>query len=202
MELGIFNSFWDGQPNHLPFLNLLDWGEENKDWNLGLSIKKLSKILETNPENTIAEGITQLLRNEDWRSHLIASVSLLVIKPSKRNNLVGIYWERLSKGSWVSPQILVALSIADEDFKIKGEKILANGLKIDHSKLTSIEHHILRGGTGATVSERKIIAATDYLLNGVVNDTNDSDSGGSISRDWKERLLKLIDTGKLSVDEF
>ncbi|OHT47275.1 hypothetical protein [Flavobacterium tructae] len=206
MNLGIFKDFWDGHPNHLPFLSLVELtSDESQSFNLKLSFSKLEAILETNSEQKISDGIRLLLEQENWRAHLVASVSLLLISQAKRDRLINLYWERLSRGSWVSPQILTSLSRCDTSFNTKGEKILTEGFTINYASLSSIDHHVLRGGVPTTVSEKKIIAAVNYLLNNIINDNDDNydnDSGGSIAKNWKEKLTELIKENRVKLAYF
>ncbi len=202
MELGIFRNFWDGQPNHLPFLSLRSYPDEPKEFNLKLSISKLESILESNSEESIKESIQLLLLNEDWRSHLVASIALLTLKQASRKNLTSYFWQRINNGSWVSPQIVVTLSFSDVEFKVKSKKILDNDFKINYSYLPEIEHHVSRGGTPKSITEKKIIASLDYLLNGIVNDTPENDAGGSICKGWKENLDKLIEENIFKLEQF
>ncbi|OOV16119.1 hypothetical protein [Flavobacterium sp. LM4] len=202
MELGIFKKFWDGQPNHLPFLSLRSYADEPKEFNLNLSISKLEFILENNSEESIKESIKLILSHEDWRLHLIASMTLLTLRQTTRENLTPYFWERINKGSWVSPQIMVALSLTDIEFKEKSKKILSEGLKINYSDLPEIEHHVFRGGTPRNIAEKKIIASLDYLINDIVNDTHDNDAGGSICKSWKENLEQLILQNKFKLQQF
>lgn len=203
MNIGIFSNFWDGKPNHLPLLSLVEMPyDDSQTFNVKISFLILESILETNTEESIQEGIKLLLENEDWRTHLVATVSLLAIKQSKRENLIDLFWKRLSQGSWVSPQILVALSMCDSFFSSKGKKILTEGFKINYSKLSAVDHHVSRGGIPATISEKKVLAAIDYLLNDSINDSDDNDAGGSIAKNWKERVDELIKQNKLKLGYF
>jgi len=202
MELGIFRNFWDGQPNHLPFLSFRSYAEEPETFNLKLSISKIEFILENNSEESIKEGIQLLLLNEDWRSHLVASIALLSLKQATRESLLSYFWQRVSKGSWVSPQIMVTLSYSDVDFIAKGKKILSEDFKIDYADLSAIDHHVSRGGTPKSVAGKKVLASLDYLLNDVVNDTFDNDAGGSICKGWKENLDESIRQNKFKPEQF
>ena len=202
MELGIFKSVWDGQPNHLPLLNLYEMDQEQAEFNLTQSITKLDFILTSNSPRSIQESIMFLLESVDWRPHLVATLSFLALRPSERGGLLPLFWGVLSRGTWVSPQILVALSVSDSEFKIKGERILVEGFKINYPRLSPVDHHVSRGGTPSTVSERKIIAAVDFLLNGVVKDTADNDAGGSIAKNWKERLEELVAQNKFKLGQY
>lgn len=203
MDLGIFTVFWDGKPNHLPFLSLVELpGDESQSFNLKLSISKLETIIGVNSEETIKQSINLLLKQEDWRLHLVALMSLLLLEELKRESLIVLFWERLSRGSWVSPQLLVALSMSDVNFKTKADKILIEGFVINYSQLSAIDHHVSRGGVSITTSEEKVITVIDYLLNGVINDNANNDYGGSIAQNWKQRLDELIEEGRFKIAHF
>ena len=199
MEFGVFNNFWDEHPNHLPFLNLRESKDDPKEWNLQTSIAKLYSIQKSHSDEDINEGIRQLIKSEDWRPHIVASISILSFDSIRRDEFIGMLWDRLSRGSWTSPQILVVLSIIDKDFKSKANKIISDGFTVDYSQLTSIEHHVSRGGTGTKAASAKVVAVIDFILNKTVTDNIDSDQGASIAKRWAERLNKLINEGKIRV---
>ncbi|AYB33788.1 hypothetical protein [Chryseolinea soli] len=194
MDLGIFNEFWDGvHPHHLPLLNLIDSGASNQ-WNLTISLQRLNAIVEKNPEQSVQEGVIALLAYHDWRSHLVACLVILRLPSSARSILLDHFWKRLSLGSWVCPQILVALSLVDRNFEMKAEKILHDGLAMYAQSLSVTDEQKSQGSSRAsTPSERKTKAAIEFLLKNTLNDTPDSDSGGLIASRWKKRLLKLME---------
>lgn len=202
MELGVYRNFWDGQPNHLPFLSFRNFSDEPKEFNLKLSIAKLETILSENTEFNVKNNIKLLLENEDWRLHIVASIVLLMLKKDNNQDLIDLFWLRIKNGSWVSPQILVTLSYSDLNFKDKSRKILNDGLNINYTKLSPIEHHSARGGTPKSMAEKKVLASIDYLLNGIVNDNSETDAGGSISKSWKENLESLIYQNNFKIGQF
>ncbi|HEY5746520.1 MAG TPA: hypothetical protein VIU12_10615 [Chryseolinea sp.] len=196
LGLGIFNEFWDGvHPHYLPFLNLHDSNESN--WNLTISIQRLNTIVEKHSEQSVQEGIRHLLTHPDWRPHLVACLVLLRLSPQARSTLLDLFWERLSLGSWVSPQISVAVSLVDRNFKMKGEKILSDGLAMNDPSLLAQDHHALPGPRRPYPPEGKTKAALEFLVHNVINDTSDNDAGGLHARDWKQTLLKLIDSKRI-----
>lgn len=203
MDLGIYKSFWDGHPNHLPFLNLLESGDAPKEWNLDISLSKLYTITESSSKESIHRSIELLLESENWRTHLVAVLTMLAVEPALcEDHIIGLFWERLSKGSWVSSQILVALSLIDREFEAKARQLVMEGFKVSYSKLPPVDHHVARGGIPSSIAEKKVKAAIDYLLNGIVNDTYDSDCGGSIARNWQENLMRLIEQGKIKFKRY
>jgi hypothetical protein len=202
MEFGVFNSFWDGQPNHLPFLNLQESKDDPKEWNLQTSIAKLYLILNEHSEMDINEGIKQLIKSDDWRPHIVASISILSFDSQRRNGFIDLLWDRISRGSWTSPQILVVLSIIDKDFISKASKIINEGFTVNYSRLTPKEHHVSRGGTSIKEASPKVVAVINFLLNKIMIDSVDSDQGASIAKNWTESLTKLINEGKIRVGQF
>jgi hypothetical protein len=199
MEFGVFNNFWDEHPNHLPFLNLREWSHEPKEWNLQTSIAKLYSILESHSDGNVNEGIRQLIDSDDWRPHIVASISILSFDSTRRDEFIGLLWDRLSRGSWTSPQILVVLSIIDKDFESKANKIISEGFTVSYSPLTPIEHHVSRGGASAKAASAKVVTAINFILNRTATDAIKYDEGGSIAKGWAESLNKLIDQGKIRV---
>ena len=202
MEFGIFNSFWDKYPNHLPFLNLMESDDDPKEWNLQTSISKLYSILNSSSNEEVSEGLNLLLQSEDWRPHLIASVSLLAIDVAKRDGFIDTLWNRLFRGSWISPQILVVLSLIDRDFTFKAEKILTEGFKVNYINISPIEHHVSRGGTSERPANGKVIAAIHYLLDKTLKVSIDCDLGGALTKEWSESLSELTDKGRIHFKRF
>ncbi|WP_405368432.1 hypothetical protein [Nonlabens sp. Asnod2-A12] len=198
LNFGIFNDFWNGHPNHLPFLNLYEIPNPPKEWNLNKSIDILDCIVSENSGKEVVDGIKLLLKSQDWRPHLVASLATLKIDKKHQHDVIKDLWNRLKSGSWVSPQILVILSIIDSEFDIQANEISKKGFKITYSEMPMHEHHSSRGPVGITVDNKKVIASIEYLLNGVITDSIENDNGGSISKDWKENLLKLIENKKFT----
>jgi hypothetical protein len=194
--LGIFNEFWDeAHPHHLPLLNLQDAGDPH--WNLTISIQRLNAIVEKNSEPSVWEGVRFLLDTPNWRPHLVACLVLLRLSSPARATLQDLFWDRISLGSWVSPQILVTLSLVDGDFKMKGEKILRGGFAANVRRPSSPDP-VSQGHTRPSPSEQKVKAAIEFLVNNVIIDSSDNDAGGSHASDWKQRLLKLIESKKIA----
>jgi hypothetical protein len=195
-NFGIFNDFWNGHPNHLPLMNLYDIPNPPKEWNLTKSIDRLDSIISKNSSKDIINGIRLLLKNEDWRTHLVASLATLKIDKELQSEMKIDFWNRLKSGSWASPQILVILSIIDSEFNVRAKEICEKGFKITYSEMLPHEHHSARGPAGISVDNKKIIASTEYLLNGVIIDSIENDNGGSLAKNWKENLLELIEKNK------
>ncbi len=185
-NFGVFDDFWNGHPNHLPFMNLYNIPNPPKEWNLTMSIDRLDSIISKNSSSEIVDGIRLLLKNEDWRPHLVAALSTLKVEKKIQSEIKTDLWNRLKSGSWASPQILVILSIIDSEFNIQAKGICDNGFRITYSEMPMHEHHSARGPAGISVDNKKVVATTEYLLNGVITDSMENDNGGSLAKNWKE----------------
>jgi hypothetical protein len=199
MNFGVFNIFWDQHPNHLPFLNLMESAHDPKEWNLQISISKLDSILETNSKEQLSEGINLLLQSKDWRPHLVAIISLLTFEAIEREKLINQLWERLAYGSWISPQILVVLSLIDRNFISKAERLLDEEFKVNFTGTSSIEHYVSHGGITTGASKLKIIGAIHYLLGKTLDRENDLEQGGAIAKSWSDRLFELSLSKRLQI---
>ena len=199
LNFGVFNEFWNGYPNHLPFMNLYDVANPPSEWNLTKSIDRLDYIIFKNSIHDIVDGIRLLLSNENWRPHLVACLATLKVDKERQSQIKVYLWNRLQSGSWASPQILVILSIIDPEFNIKAKQICKNGFSITYSEMPMHEHHSARGPAGTHIDNNKVIASTEYLLNGVITDSEDNDNGGSLAKNWKENLLRLIESKKFEL---
>lgn len=185
--LGIFNEFWDGNPNHLPFLDLLN--PQN-------SLSILDNILSQNSQEDIIKGISLLLEDENWRMHLVALLAILKSEEHIKSNFTSKLWERLELGSWVSPQISVVLSLIDTDFKVKAKDLLvksdSNNRKVSMKTIASMEYLLESKIVEYPYLDRKITPKEEYLQK--INELEKRDRGGIIAKKWKEKLLKLKET--------
>jgi len=93
----------------------------------------IDNIINSNPIQSVCEGIDKLLKEDNWRPHLVAIITILKLDLETRNNYINPLWTRISNSSWVCPQILVAISLIDKDFENKAKNILTNGIKINFS---------------------------------------------------------------------
>jgi len=199
MNFGVFNIFWDEHPHHLPFLNLREYDFEEKEWNLQISINKLSAILGSNSKEELNEGIDLLLLEINWRCHLVAIISLITNNVIEREKFIDKLWGLLYRGSWVSPQILVALSIIDRNFASKAQRLRDEEFSIRFSNVSAIEHLVFQGGGTERSANVKIIGAVYFLLGKPINEENDPESGGAIAKAWLGRLLDLSESKRLQI---
>ena len=197
MKFGIFDTFWDNQPNHLPFLNLSIDLSYTDTFNLGKSLKRIDDILSNNTPEDIYNDTILLLNNINWRLHLIACITVLKLKEPDQQKYIGFLWKRLCLGSWVSPQLLVTLSKIDFNFKEKCDVILNDdGLEkfrtnyLINDELTEIKFN-------PEISNNKILNALRYLKNGKHLDNIDDDNGAKIALNWNKQLIEMITLGLL-----
>ena len=189
LDFGIFKDFWNGHPNHLPFLGLRKDNDHPAEWNLNKSLERLDFISDQNDQETIVEGLQKLLVSENWRAHLVAIMASFKLTPMEQKKLIPELWTRLEKGSWISPQILSVLSIIDNEFEPKAREIQSIGFKVNYSPMGMAEHHSARGPEGSVVASEKVIHSIRSLLK-----TNNDDFG------WKENLIALIENKEFKIN--
>lgn len=92
------------------------------------SVEEVSKAL---VESADPEGeIGALLREADWRCHLVAGVALAVSELRTKPKLVEALWGAVDAGSWVSPQLGVCLAIIDPDFSLRAKARIESGCPV------------------------------------------------------------------------
>jgi|8_EtaG_2_1085327.scaffolds.fasta_scaffold14715_3 hypothetical protein len=189
LDFGIFKDFWDGHPNHLPLMGLHNNNNEPAEWNLNKSLERLDFICDGNTQELIIEGIHKLLNNEDWRPQLVAILASFKLTQTEQIKLIPELWNRLEKGSWISPQILSVLSIIDSEFELKATGILNNGFKVNYSNMEMAKHHSARGPEGSKGASEKVINSIKSLL-----ETKNDDFG------WKGNLIRLIESKQFKIN--
>jgi hypothetical protein len=92
------------------------------------SIDEVSQALlrSADPEGDIGA----LLREADWRCHLVAGVVLVVSELRTKPKLVEALWGAVDAGSWVSPQLGVCLAIIDPDFSLRAKTRIESGCPV------------------------------------------------------------------------
>lgn len=192
LGFGVFDNFWNDGPKHLAFLGLTDIGD---------SLDILHDILTNHTHNEVADGLEHMLAHPDWRPHLVAAVAILKMPPAEQEPWMGVLWQRLKEGSWVSPQLLVVLSHIDPDFTEKAIHIVRNGFEVTYTDMSPVDHHVARGPRSSDVAGKKVVAAAAALLTGkaVPSSEDDNDGGGSIALFWNESLEVLIANGDITI---
>ena len=130
------------------------------------SIDEVSKALlrSADPEDDIGA----LLREADWRCHLVAGVALVVSELRTKPKLVEALWGAVDAGSWVSPQLGVCLAIIDADFSLRAKARIESGCPVVvRPSTTSAEvaarRHDEQGPDGSVERSAKTLAALLYL---------------------------------------
>ncbi len=191
LKFGIFDKFWDNQPNHLPLLNLRVDLSETETFNLGKSLKLIDEIISENQIDDIYNDTRKMLTELNWRLHLVAFITILKLDKSEQQKYIGFLWKRLCLGTWVSPQLLVTLSKIDFNFKEKAELILKEvGLNKFRTNYLS-EKELAERNFNYELTDNKILNSLRYLKNEKILTDIDDDNGAKIAQNWNEQLTKL-----------
>jgi O-acetyl-ADP-ribose deacetylase (regulator of RNase III) len=145
------------------------------------------------------EDTLRLLEERGWREHLGAAVSFyLCSRPHPA--ILDALWKALSRGSWVSPQLLVVLSQRDPHFAPKLDRLLTRGVQAESSGNALVDH--VEQGPGDDNSRLGKIAnaALGLARSGVWQPTPetetrarqlagyDQDGGDDIAASWLKKL--------------
>lgn len=191
MKFGVFNSFWDGQPNHLPFLSLEIDQSETGAFSLGKSLDLISKIISENADEDIHKGINLMLADSNWRIHLVSFMVILKLNQKDQIKFIHPLWKMLCLGTWVSPQLVVILSKLDSNFKQKSKRILDNK-NLTNIQLEYLEDEDLKNVQfGFELAESKILSSLNYLVEGSLLKVIEDDNGAKIAENWNKQLIKL-----------
>jgi hypothetical protein len=83
-------------------------------------------VRSANPEGEIVA----LLREANWRSHLVAGVALVISEHGVKRSLVEALWGALDAGSWVAPQLGVCLALIDPNFSLQAKARIESGCRV------------------------------------------------------------------------
>ena len=151
------------------------------------------------------EDICRLLRQNNWRSHLVAAVALATLPSNTEANIE--LWNAIDKGSWVTPQLAVVGLLRDPMFADRARETLRSGCSVDASqaaRLSAAERHSSTG-PGGRVERSAKTAASLVALVGLLPETDwlvaeaasadlmnlldkDIDSSGMIAERWLKKL--------------
>ena len=95
-----------GVPFYLHLLNLY-WGEDGMDFAMK-KYKSLATKLKDSPSI-----ISDLIRDVNWRPTLVGNATVILLQAKQFQK--DLIW-RLENGSWVSPQIAVAIALLNDGF--------------------------------------------------------------------------------------
>lgn len=76
------------------------------------ALTSLSDVIRSNADGR--RYIEVMLQGRNWRPHLVASVAALL--SHDRATYAAALWRTFDRGSWVAPQLAVALSFMDREF--------------------------------------------------------------------------------------
>lgn len=191
MKFGIFDSFWDNQPNHLPLLNLRIDLSDTETFNLGKSLKRIDIIISNNSTDDIYNEARLMLSDLNWRLHLVAFITILKLDKPEQQKFIGYLWKRLCLGTWVSPQLLVTLSKIDFNFKEKSELIL-NDIGLEKFRMTYLnDAELIEKKIQHEISDNKILNALRYLKDEKYLTDIDDDKGAKTAKNWNEQLTEV-----------
>jgi hypothetical protein len=89
----------------------------------------IAGILRSTDEASIYIG--HMLRDRNWRSHLIASAAALLSR--EPSQYASAQWATFDRGSWVAPQLAVSLYWSDPDFPEEARRRIVARCPIDDS---------------------------------------------------------------------
>jgi hypothetical protein len=92
-------------PGYLPLLNL------NEHREVQVAIDRIQRALQAGDPR---RWVTALLKDPNWRPHLVAAIAHLL---DRKEKLSRVYlWKAIDSGSWVTPQLIVAAMFSDKAF--------------------------------------------------------------------------------------
>lgn len=155
-EFGIFEPVFTSPHGYLALLNL-----SSNDSGQAVQLVRDCCRKAGDPQ----PAIRNLLTEPNWRPHLVASVAAIVT--GGHTTTAQELWDRIDAGSWVTPQIAVALYLVDSNFASQARTRLEAGCALDISELidmTPAERHSAAGPAGEFHRSAKAAAALLRLL--------------------------------------
>lgn len=173
----------------------------------------IAKIRDLSATEDAAKFAAVLLRDVNWRPHLVGAVASYFLRSAEVSDQL---WRTVDAGSWVTPQLVVILSLSDSQFLERSLDRLEAGCPCVDDRAgceSEIESHIARGP--ATDEERCSKAASalwaivsrEYIenprtvrlsanpsLHSLIS--TDVDNGGEIALDWRSAFLEAVEVSK------
>lgn len=168
---GIFNDFFNQTPNHLPLLNLKEIRRSNSEYNLTKSLKMIDELYEKYDKEDYKDGIVKMLSSKNWRPQLVSCFAIMKLGNLERNEYIELVWQIIKDGSWVKPQLIVLLTLIDEDFLYRAKKF--NRFVKDISNMNPLE-------------QKKLMIKLILLRDNSLEDKSD------IAFRWRERFIGLM----------
>lgn len=110
-------------------------------------------------------SICHLLSDPNWRPNLVAAVAAILC--GHNAEMLRCLWRRLDAGSWVTPQLGVALFLVDSDFEAQSRMRLEAECPVDMADLVSMtgpERHSVAGPAGRLERSAKAAAVLLHLV--------------------------------------
>jgi len=188
-EFGIYKPLFDGTGGYLTLLNL---GEHSKSKRAISLIMKCSASV-SNPY----QDICRLLRQNNWRPHLVGSVAIAVLPQNAQ--AIDQLWGAVDRDSWVAPQLVAVAFLRDPRFADHaGDRLRFWSSSVGPSgkapaALVRLIELLPKAPDSLTAA-----ASAPTLVNLLKNDV---DSSGTIAEEWLRSLREnLIDLGVSTSD--
>jgi hypothetical protein len=155
-EFGIFEPVFESPHGYLALLGL-----HSSDAIQAVELVRNCCRQAPNP----SPDICKLLADANWRPHLVAAAAVIV--SGYNSESIKNLWRRMDSGSWVIPQIGVALYLTDPDFLPQARTRLEARCPLDVSDLlamSDVERHSAAGPAGKIQRSAKAAATLLYLL--------------------------------------
>jgi hypothetical protein len=199
-DFGIFEPMFDTACGYLALLRL-EGGEASE------AVARVKNCCEGAQDPF--PDIGRLLTDPNWRPHLVAAVAVILC--GHQVETAQALWRRLDRGSWVTPQVGVALSLTDPDFLRHARERLEARCPLDASDLrqmTPLQRHSAAGPAGVVERSAKTAKTLLCLVQkqsagaGWLNDLlaapdfrsllrQDVDASEEITEHWLQRVKAL-----------
>lgn len=174
------------------------------------TLSKVRLVRDCGAAPAAREDILRLLAEPNWRPVLVATVAAFFVPPDAE--ILARLWHRIDTGSWVVPQIAVALSKLDPDFESQCQRRLKAHCPVDGSMLramTAVERHSAEGPADEMGRSAKAASTLAWLaarvepppawLEAVVTSpehqalvARDEDGSQSIAEGWRDRMMVIL----------
>lgn len=199
-DFGVFAPIFEAPHGYLVLLNLA-----TED-----SVASVNAIKVCCMKPSSLSDVSLLLEESNWRPTLVACVAALFMShtPETTKQL----WQRLDRGSWVTPQIAVVLSMTDPEFESQARRRLENHCPLDATDLLAMtmpERHSAEGPAGGHARSAKAAASLSWLSSLKFPDASwlkavqasaehqalkseDIDSAEVITERWHHRIAEVL----------
>jgi len=172
------------------------------------SVEAVARIMRIVRAGDVSADIDRLLRDANWRPHLVGGVAMIVAKDSA--GPVSAAWRAVDCGSWVTPQLVACLAFADHSFPDEVRSRLTSQWRLADPEFDSdLERHVATGPGGPDARSAKAVASlvavcglhdelgemaeaarADAAVQAALS--QDIDRSDDILRGWRSRLLEFL----------